>query len=244
MKAGTFLAARLLKLNRQLLETFCKQGSHPEALHDLRVVLRKLRVVLPLSQRFWGRNVLKLRKGLTRIHRAAGAARDQEVVRALLKNAPEPLDGLFAEAEQDLSVFSSKIEKISIKLEKLLTRTPKRECRLKPFAKRKVQKEQRQLQKLLYDADPAGLHRLRLQAKKLRYTVEFFKDHLPEKLALLEPAARAIQEQLGQLHDLQLALSLVSTAQTLPEASRQHTLRWLQQEYSARLTLIHRFGST
>lgn len=54
-------------------------------------------------------------------------------------------------------------------------------------------------------ADVPTLHELRIKAKRLRYTVEFFREALPPEAGLLVARVVALQDHLGALHDADVA---------------------------------------
>lgn len=57
-------------------------------------------------------------------------------------------------------------------------------------------------------ADVETLHDLRIAAKWLRYTLEFFREALGPDTSLLVPRVVALQDHLGQLHDADVASSM------------------------------------
>ncbi len=54
------------------------------------------------------------------------------------------------------------------------------------------------------------LHNLRISAKRLRYTLELFADVLGESASLQIERVKAIQEALGNLHDIDVRIALIS----------------------------------
>ncbi len=60
-------------------------------------------------------------------------------------------------------------------------------------------------------ADLETLHQLRIAAKWLRYTVEFFREALGPETAVLIPRVVALQDHLGWLHDAEVSSSLTRT---------------------------------
>src|SRR5262245_25640095 len=54
------------------------------------------------------------------------------------------------------------------------------------------------------------LHNLRIAAKRLRYTLELFSEVFGDEGARLIERVRAIQESLGNLHDLDVRIALIS----------------------------------
>ena len=54
----------------------------------------------------------------------------------------------------------------------------------------------------------AVLHRLRVASKRLRYSLEFFQDALPSAVKTLHKQLVDLQDQLGAMHDHQVAIEL------------------------------------
>lgn len=74
-------------------------------------------------------------------------------------------------------------------------------------------------------ADVPALHALRIDGKRLRYSLEFFREVLPGTADDLIAAVTAMQDHLGQINDAHLAAGLVrewlmAAAPCLPVASR------------------------
>jgi len=59
--------------------------------------------------------------------------------------------------------------------------------------------------------DTAGHHALRIAAKKLRYTIEVFGPLFPDKLKPAVRGLKTLQELLGEIHDCDVWLQLLST---------------------------------
>jgi CHAD domain-containing protein len=81
------------------------------------------------------------------------------------------------------------------------------------FAARRLKHHERRVHRLANDldtADAAQRHRLRIAAKKLRYTVEFFQSLFERKSARIYAAALAeMQDTLGKLNDCATARRLL-----------------------------------
>ncbi len=74
---------------------------------------------------------------------------------------------------------------------------------------------------LVAGADLATLHRLRIAAKWLRYTLEFVREPLdPEASALIRPVV-ALQDHLGDQHDLHVAAELARDGIATVATTRQ-----------------------
>lgn len=80
-------------------------------------------------------------------------------------------------------------------------------------------------------SDPASLHRARLLAKRLRYTIEALQPLLPGAAQRWHAQALQAQEQVGRLRDLQMAALLAARLQAPAEVVaflRGHAAGWAQ----------------
>jgi CHAD domain-containing protein len=82
-------------------------------------------------------------------------------------------------------------------------------------------------------ADVPTLHQLRIDAKRLRYALEFLKDALGTETQLLIKAVVALQDHVGALHDADVAASraralLVESSSRLTPAERAAVARYLE----------------
>jgi hypothetical protein len=60
-------------------------------------------------------------------------------------------------------------------------------------------------------------HQLRIAAKRLRYTLELFKDYLPEQAGEAIKELKGIQDALGLLHDCDVLIAILRSALFVPE---------------------------
>ncbi len=60
-------------------------------------------------------------------------------------------------------------------------------------------------------------HQLRIAAKRLRYTLELFRDFLPEQAGECIKALKNLQDALGLLHDCDVLLAILRSALFVPE---------------------------
>jgi CHAD domain-containing protein len=87
----------------------------------------------------------------------------------------------------------------------------------------------------LANASLAELHRLRIQGKELRYTLEFFEPLLGSTAAEVIETVKQLQEHLGQLNDARVALTMLEETPAEHEAAvafyreaKEGEIRWLQ----------------
>jgi CHAD domain-containing protein len=67
----------------------------------------------------------------------------------------------------------------------------------------------RSYEPLLAEADMETLHALRIDFKRLRYTLEFFQEVLGEQIKLVINEVKQMQDHLGDLNDAVVAVGLI-----------------------------------
>lgn len=178
-------------------------GEDPEALHDLRVELRRLRAWLRLT-----RDVVKTRKSTRRRLKALGRStspmRDREVMLDLLKQIGETPD--CTEVAERVAHLTDAHEPpahapLVFDVKPGLKARPRSDT--PPFSS--WFGEQLTLMTDLIRRDFAqgrdGFHAARIQIKHLRYLVEPMAEPFAEVAPLLKDL-KEIQDRLGDLHDL------------------------------------------
>ncbi|MGO9839055.1 MAG: CHAD domain-containing protein [Polyangiaceae bacterium] len=231
------LDGRLAQAGRRVLAA----DDDRDAVHDLRVALRRARTALEV-----GRPVLgvfhadEVRRALRDVQRATGALRDEEVlldlVGSLGMDRPEVLAWIEGRRRRERALRSALrrmvraggLDRGRRLLDALLAFRvrPSRDRRLTKFARRAVDDARRGVERrrTARIEDAEGMHRLRIAHKRLRYTVEAFASSLPPDLsALAQPAAR-LQSRLGELHDVDVAIACVGRARSLQGPAREALL--------------------
>ncbi|HEU4411311.1 MAG TPA: CHAD domain-containing protein [Polyangiaceae bacterium] len=253
MTLSAYVKPRLLGLSGDLARAVPRvvAGDDGEAVHDLRVALRKLRSVLRVVRRLYGRfHTDAVRAGLKRVADATGALRDEEVLAETLAGldlSPRAGEALAAWLRDRHARRGRKLRKEVVALVSggaldpplamlgaLLT-LPVDPARDKPAARfaRKIVFSALDDIELAQPVDPADvekMHDLRILYKRLRYAVDAFEGVLPPEFAALERAAAAFQKRLGTIHDLDVALDVVEGAEGLPPEARGETLDALSRE--------------
>ena len=257
-----FLARQLQALLVRLEGTFPRvlRRADEEAIHDMRVALRRLRVSLKLARPVFGRfHVDAVREAMTRVHRASGALRDEEVLRETL-TALRIDDWGWSEWLQRRAVHEDALRKLverrlragglrqPIRLLRallVLPVQPRRRAPLSEFARGAAARAMRDVDKLR-DAptdDVAALHQLRIAYKRLRYTAELLEPGLPIDMAALAKPSAEFQKILGTIHDLDVAASTVRRARSLDDRVKGIALRRVAAErkraVDAYLELMH-----
>lgn len=181
---------------------YCQVTDDPEALHDLRVELRRLRVWLRLS-----RDVLQTRKSTRRrlkaLARSSSPMRDHEVMLALLDRLVE--DAECAEAAAWVRRLADERAPARDRLSFLVKPglKPQPRPRTVPFVDWFTAQVTAMTERIERDlsAGRSGFHAARIQIKHLRYLLE----PLQEPFAGIRPILadlKTMQDRLGDLHDL------------------------------------------
>jgi len=216
-----------------------------EAVHDLRVAVRRLRVLLKVSRPLFTRFLADaVREPFTAFHRATSELRDEEVLEETLgalgigdpaferwmKRRKDRENELRNRALARLARGELDVARKMLDALLALPTKPKRKQHVAPFARRVVRDAQQQIEKLrdtpVTDAD--GLHRLRIAYKNLRYASELLADALPPDLRALAEPAKKLQTRLGDLHDVDVAITTTRAAFGLAPITRAKVVRALR----------------
>jgi CHAD domain-containing protein len=256
---GPYLTAKLRALDVRLgdcVPRVLSSSPDEEAVHDLRVALRRMRTVLEV-----GRSVLgpyyadQVRGALRNLQRATGALRDEEVLLELASSLhvdnPNVQLWLQIRHRRERGMRRALVRLIEAGgldhgrhlLDALLAFSvdPSRDKRLSRFARRAVARAKRRVERRggARTDDPATLHQLRIAYKRLRYAVDLFSEALPSHLADLAQPATRLQSLLGSVHDADVVIGSVRRARSLSNESRQELLAALlpmREERTTRYT--------
>jgi CHAD domain-containing protein len=80
---------------------------------------------------------------------------------------------------------------------------------------------------LIPNASPEQLHALRIEFKKLRYTLEYFREVLGTEVGMVIDELKDVQDHLGNLHDAQVATQVL----------RDYLVQWDTQQNSLAMQL-------
>lgn len=256
-KAGAYVLAKLRDLDAVVTETAPRvlaKAIDDEAIHDLRVAIRRLRTLLKMSRKLFGRwHTDVVRGAFAEIMRATGDLRDEEVLEETLEGVAEEAGEPELEAwlkerrarEEELRrevvarIQRGDLDRARLMLKALLVFPvePERNAALTRFARRTVERARRDVEDKR-DADVAdvtAMHELRIAYKVLRYSIELLADALPiDARAQLEPAT-VFQRRLGDLHDADVAIEVITNADGLSTAARQRVLAALAALRSKRV---------
>lgn len=251
--AGPYVVKKLRELDAELVGAIPRvQGaSDDEAIHDLRVAIRRLRTLLKMARPLFGRwHSDAVRQAFAEVMKATGDLRDEEVLEETLEDVSQDpaftrwLGGRAARERKLRKNVLVRIERGDLDRARLMLKAllvfpfdPKRDEDLSKFARRTVERARRVVEKGrdVPPEDTLGLHELRISYKELRYSIELLAEALPlDARAMLEPAV-VFQKRLGEIHDADVAIDVIRAARNLPEAARAEALASLAKVRAKRL---------
>lgn len=233
-RTAPFLAKRLRALDVELNAAVPRvaKGGDPEAIHDLRVAIRRMRTLLRLARPIYGRFLAdSARHALTSVQHATGDLRDEEVLEETLRDL-EVQDPSFLAWQNRRRARERRLRRaVVLRLRKgELTRAramlrgllafpvkPARDKDLARFARKCVERARSGVEQRR-DVDPddvVGMHDLRIAYKELRYAAELLADALPIDLRVVAEPAAKFQKRLGEVHDVDVAIVTVGRARGL-----------------------------
>jgi CHAD domain-containing protein len=220
-------------------ETGARLGEDIEAVHDMRVAARRMRVALELFKPFFKKKTVKpYSVGLRSTSRALGRVRDLDVFLGKLNVYVERLPEderlgfeifltkstekhhkarskmvLFLESEP-YEIFTRQfgrfLESPGEGVKRSKTIQPNLVRDLAPIMIYERLAAVRAYEQALGSATIKELHALRLEFKKLRYTVEFFREVLSPKSKEVIRDIKRLQDHLGKLNDADVACQITN----------------------------------
>ncbi len=229
-----------------------------EAMHDFRVAIRRLRSSLR-AYRPWLRSAAgrKIRHGLRDIGDATNTARDAEIQLAWLEAARGSLSrgersGLnwivrrlretrrnaYASARHDVrESFERTAETLRARLAEMSGDSPPLRTPLAALLREHVDDLGKRLGAIRSPGDKKSVHEARICAKRLRYLLEPLRRETAEAKALVR-SFKAIQDLLGELHDVHVLEATLETA--LDEASREKAAHLRQLAFAGDKSVLQR----
>lgn len=221
-RVGPARSARAhLRVATRAARCLAKEAEDPEVLHDLRVALRRLRSLLRLHPALLQRSRHAHRRRLKRLACATNAARDADVLLALLGNYRAATAGGLGEtiAQQRTRAYERVRAEV---VPGLLALAPRLESALRPLrpaalavaeARRAAGKRAGELIKRLTGQlaalsspdDHSGVHAARITGKRLRYLLEPWTAIEPDAELAVKRLKR-FQDDSGALCDRYLLL--------------------------------------
>jgi triphosphatase len=246
------------------------EGDDAEYLHQMRVALRRLRVVLRIAEKVNTDPVLAgLYKDVSELCIALGRIREWDVfIAQTLQPACARMTGhaglqaLLASSERQRAecyaalrgaAQARELQRLLLRFaiwmngDNLISRTGRQQA--KEFATRHLRKLARRFAQASQDletADAARLHALRIVAKKLRYSAEFFADLYGRNAAgSFLRALGEVQDVLGEINDIAVAHRLLDRLAADAGAERQNITEaamlcrgWIAHDLAGRLAAL------
>jgi CHAD domain-containing protein len=223
VETGTFASGSVTKLLERLAYRVNATGhSHDErAVHDLRVAIRRYTQSLVVFKHvFSGKEIKKLRRRLKGVMELTNGVRDCDVAMALLEKSELPAAAALQPQLRDrrkealrmllpaLRQWSAR--RTTSKWRGVLTPNGASHDPLEQTARDRIP---RIAKKFLKDADAADsateLHHARIDAKKLRYSLELLEPVYGEQFKDSIEQLKNVQSLLGKINDCHAVRSLV-----------------------------------
>lgn len=205
--------------------------SDPEGLHDLRVALRRLRVLLKVYGGYpEGRVRKRVLRSLRDLARATGVARDLEVTLAWVdsaRGAPSrspAIDRWHAELSaatgaarrELLPLIDRDLPPLLAQLRDTVAAFGRRRPVSGPFGGATAQRVQREAERLARELGAItgarqveAVHRARIRGKHVRYLLAPWRDVCPACTAA-EVQLKRLQDLLGEMHDCHVRVTLLA----------------------------------
>lgn len=254
--ARASLALRLREVRHFLKRAAWQTAEDVEHVHQLRVASRRATAALQLyAELLPEKQARSWKKRLRRVRRAAGAARDCDVLMAHFERCPagparKPILVLLEQArtEAQQPIVDEATQLLRGRRWRKHARRLRAELRGavgepadQPLASWAHGKLRDHVQAFLEavpppEADTGQLHRFRIQAKKLRYAAELLAAVMPPSLRSdVYPQVVVLQDQLGEINDAaERRRRLQSWSPTLPPPDAlQHSRQLVRREQRA-----------
>jgi CHAD domain-containing protein len=257
-------------------------GEDVEELHDMRVATRRMRTAFDVfGQAFDPKTMKHYLKGLRRLGRALGGVRDMDVILAHALDYQRKMDevqqlGL----EPLLAAWKQMIHKKRTRMTRHLQSEDYQNFKynfnqflqasehgmevggytamtshlgdIVPILVYERYATVRAYETILPTASMAQLHALRIEFKKLRYILEYFREILGDNTGQAISELKQLQDHLGELHDSDVACQLVgdflkgwdkeqSSRQLTDRQNPETIVTYLAHLYAERYQLVSSF---
>ncbi len=218
MDALNEIANQILRINIAKLKknaTAVRSDLDPEAVHEMRIAIRRLRAALATFKKILPAKARKIQARLEKWGAILGKMRDLDIFGAFILQViyidATSIPKLTRQREQSQKQMVSKLDtKAYARLMKSLERlkTKKTAKNLQKFSKAKLQKALHRVMKIApcidVHSDDKTLHKLRISIKKLRYNCEFFEPVFSQSacpLGTFIERTKHIQDIIGEHQD-------------------------------------------
>jgi len=239
------------------------ESNDAEYLHQMRVALRRLRVVLRMAEAICADEELTaLRVALAALGVSLGRIREWDVfifqtiepmqlriegdagqqgVQALLDNCRQQRAGCYAALHQQARELQGLLLRFALWMNGPYWQEAEEGApKMRVFATRRLHRLARRYEKAgldLHTLNAPQLHALRIHAKKLRYSAEFFASLYSKRKAKSYLAALSeVQEVLGEINDIAVAGRLLDE-QAANLSGRREIIAFIKSAIDADLSL-------
>jgi CHAD domain-containing protein len=250
--ASAQVTGRLEKLSAQV--KIARRGCDADAIHDLRVAIRRLLQTLTNLQAWFVRSrVREICRQLTKLLDLAGAVRDCDIAsdllakwRALDDNFQRALATRRQAAERRLLttlrqwIIRKRVAQWRTELAAIEPPAQHENLSWDEVARLELpglaKKFFRSAKRAEATASAGDLHRLRLEAKKLRYSLELFASAYPS----------TVEDRIRGLHEIQMVLGKISDVRTVRRMARElgggrKLAQELRRKQRKRIAAFHRY---
>ena len=188
-----------------------------EAVHDLRVALRRSRSVLGTTKELFEADwVSKLRDELRWLADELAPARDLDVLRGYLATEAPELTKLFDAARQRAHTQAVEALESARYLDLLAalkrTEATEADASLPKLAEGEFKKLAKSVEALGDEPSAESLHKARIHAKKARYAAELVEPEVGKPAAKLVATLKRLQNALGEHQDAVVAEAMIREA--------------------------------
>lgn len=216
----------------RLLEHAAPLGS--EAVHDVRVALRRLEEAVRLLPDDPGRTLIK--PALREVRHGCGDVRDTDVLAEALRSLAMPAVlkrravALAARLKEERPRLAAKLQELlegkafTTAVGLLLSAAAEHAGYVEKSLKRREKKRRRQLREALKEASaektPEAIHGARIAAKKLRYLLELAADAGEKGAGKEAKALKRLQKIAGKHHDAHVLMGRLKVSEERDPAAR------------------------
>ena len=201
----------LLRYFKTNLRHAAKHADDPDAIHDLRVSIRRLTQCF----RIFGPPAKKMRRRLHKIMEHCGAVRNCDIALELLVECGLPENASVAKLQESRKEAARKLHR-SLKKER---RRKQRIPSGPPRGDLQIATRLPALAEVFFRSGDAAaapnssyrkLHRFRLRAKRFRYTLELFEGFYRSEMAAGAKVLKGVQDRLGAINDCVTTIDLLA----------------------------------
>jgi CHAD domain-containing protein len=216
MERSQLLADRL-----STLERYESAVPQKEAVHQMRVAIRRLRAAL---------RVFKLREldpAVKRLQDALGEVRDLQLQINWLRGRDAGLrrarEARLRTAERKLSKEMStwRSQTLPALLAAAADPSTPPARKLSKMLRKRLDRLEERLEQARSRLTAKALHRARVSVKQVRYILDVVGDAVPKKASDLDADLKALQASLGELHDVDIRIGLVKKKPKLLRDQRE-----------------------